>query len=172
MGLAASCLATLRPLFREFLSRSRLLGSTTFGNSKMLPNKRASKVGKPSTRGYARDLEKDGMELGEMKGVTVTTVHAGKSSPTGKSSYGLSLARSGGSGEDDWEIRESSNRPIGDSKGITGGNYRGRLQSELDDDEERSGWRVGVKKTISIEVTRETGTGSAKIGTIQREEWN
>lgn len=107
-----------------------------------------------------------------MKGVTVTTVHAGSSSPTGSSSYGLSLARSGGSAEQDWEMSESSNRPVGGAKGTPGGNYRGRLQRELEDDEERSGWQGGVKKTIEVEVTSEIGTGSAKSGTIKREVWN
>lgn len=85
IGITAAAMATLRPLFRTFLSRSKLFGSSTnpSGSHHAWPSSR-----KPGRSGYFRSgsgLKHGAEELGLRgdiaKGVGVTTVIEGTNSP-------------------------------------------------------------------------------------------
>jgi hypothetical protein len=78
IGITAAAMATLRPLFRTFFSRSKLLGSSTHNQSgsKAWPSSR-----KPGRAGYFRSgggpndrLEELGLRSDIAKGVGITTV--------------------------------------------------------------------------------------------------
>jgi hypothetical protein len=96
IGLTAAAMATLRPLFREFLSRSRLLGSSTRNQtgSKAWPSSRG-----PGRAGYFRSgsgpnngAEELGLRSDIAKGVGVTTVIKSTNNPDEDEEMGRSLS--------------------------------------------------------------------------------
>ena len=89
LGLTASAAATLRPLFRTFLSRSRLLGGSTKTDTAPWPSSRA---------GYLRSDRNDqeiGLRSDVGKNAGVTTVIDSRPKPHGHNdddkSYGVEV---------------------------------------------------------------------------------
>lgn len=141
MGITASSLATLRPLFRNFFMRSRLMGGTSDDKSK--PWSQANSRGGAS--GYIRSKNKGGGEAFQLrsdipKNTGVSTVidtdldleRQGEHPPTAGrwQKTGGSLNRPGG-----WNSSESK-------------------LAEASSDEDEPAWRMGIRKTtISTQVS-------------------
>lgn len=129
IGITASACATLRPLFRNFFSRSHLMGDTTSHPSSHPFPKSGAASGyirqKSSTRGATEEfgLRSD---IGKDRGVTTVIAHGSARD------LDLDLERDGGKGQ--WN------------------NSVSKLTEVSSDEEERS-WRKGIRKTtVSTQV--------------------
>jgi hypothetical protein len=154
IGITAAAMATLRPLFRTFLSRSKLLGSSTNNQSgsNAWPSSR-----KPGRAGYFRSgsgpkdtAEELGLRGDIGKGVGVTTVIKSTSSPD----------------HDDEEMGRSGKIKRSGSKNVLRKNVS---ETHLRDDSSEeflpvqkpgAGWG-GVRKTTEVRTSEEVHRAKA-----------
>ncbi|KAK1779797.1 hypothetical protein QBC45DRAFT_373944 [Copromyces sp. CBS 386.78] len=158
IGIAASAIATLRPLARSFLARSKLFGGSTTphgggpSGSHHWPTS-MSKGGYVRSRSAAQDGSGDEFglreDIGRNRGVT-TVVESGKGgghgvrrSMSGRSDSVGPLTSGGGSGKDDWNSSETKLTDISSDDGLNSG----------------SGWPKGIRTTtVTTQNVIETGT--------------
>jgi hypothetical protein len=137
LAITASAAATLRPLFRTFLSRSRLMGGSTKEGSGGWPSSRAGYLRSGGMSGRRKD-EEIGLRSDVGKNVGVTTVIDGKSMKhsieSGKSSeVGVIITE----GTKDWNESQSK---------LTEGNS--------EEFGSNSAWARGIKKTTVVSTHR------------------
>jgi hypothetical protein len=137
LGITASAAATLRPLFRTFLSRSRLMGGSTKEGSSAWPSSRAGYLRNGGTSSHRKD-EEIGLRSDVGMHVGVTTIIDGKSdkqpNDSGKSSeVGVIITE----GTKDWNESQSK---------LTEGNS--------EEFGSNSAWARGIKKTTVVSTHR------------------
>ncbi|KAE9374487.1 hypothetical protein N431DRAFT_372091 [Stipitochalara longipes BDJ] len=154
IGITAAALATLRPLFRTFLSRSKLFGSSTRSRSRSASNawptsQKANRGGDIRNGGVQVDTEL-GLRTDLAKGGGVTTTIKSTSSPDYEKNVVVESKKPRRSGS---------------------GNVLGWNESERDMEDDSSeeflpaqrpnvDWR-GVRKTTEVSTTREVRLGEA-----------
>lgn len=152
IGITAAAMATLRPLFRTFLSRSKLFGSSTrsrSGSNAWPASKKANRGGYIRSGGGQKDTEL-GLRNDIVKGAGITTTIKSTSNP-GFDENGTvqskKLKRSGSGGELRW------NESAGDLKDDSSEEFLPVQRPNVD-------WG-GVRKTTEVSTTREVKFGEA-----------
>lgn len=138
IGIAASSIATMRPLFRDFFARSKLFGGSTSG--------RASKGWKSdgTSAGYIRSHDRQGTEefglrsdIGKSRGVQTTIESDGTNHDLEKELQGAKRGLSGSSKESQRKLRKDGGWHTGESKDAVHRNS---------DDDELPNWANGIRK--------------------------
>ena len=160
IGITAAAIATLRPLFRTFLSRSRLMGSSTESSEGW------SKRSKPTRLGYLRSSDKNGgaEELGLRtdigRNAGVTTVIQSQADPNDRK-------RPEGDIEPLPRNSVTSRPRAGSQRGLKSGAAGLGTDSRLADDSSSEdyqpvppSWGYGIKKTTEISTQESEGVRS------------
>jgi len=136
LGLIAASISTLRPLFRNFLAKSRLFGSS-------IPHKQSG--WNSSRRGYVRDTTTNTHELrdlsGRDKGGDICVVRSTKSAEESDLSHSAN----------------SRNIPNGSTRGLVvrQGSFGGSGDDVASEEGPAVEWENGIMKTTEFSVQRE-----------------
>jgi hypothetical protein len=148
IGITAAAMATLRPLFRAFLSRSKLFGSSTrsrSGSNAWPSSSKADRGGYVRSGSGQKDMEL-GLRNDLAKGVGITTTIKSTSNPDGGVVQPKKLRRSGSGKALRWN---ESERELKDDSS----------EEFLPVQRPNAGW--GVRKTTEVSTTQEVKLGKA-----------
>jgi hypothetical protein len=152
MGLAASSFATLRPLFRNFLSRTRLWGGTS-SQTRSSPWPGASAMN-GTANGYIRSRSKGGIEefglrsdIGKGNGTTTVI-----ESDVDGMAVDMERGERGGRGPTlDINVKRKAS---GGKMGRAGWNNSVSKLTDVSSDDGEPNWASGIRKTTVTQVAR------------------